>query len=92
MSEGARPIRSFVLRQGRVSNAQARCHEEGMPRWGIPYRPAVLDYTLSFARNAPTLLEIGFGMGETTATIASAHPEQNYLGIEVHTPGVGALL
>ncbi|MDO8933974.1 MAG: tRNA (guanosine(46)-N7)-methyltransferase TrmB [Rhodocyclaceae bacterium] len=91
-SELHRPIRSFVLRQGRVSNAQARYLEEGMPRWGIPYRAALLDLDAAFGRRAPRILEIGCGMGETTATIAAAHAENDYLGIEVHTPGVGSLL
>jgi tRNA (guanine-N7-)-methyltransferase len=85
-------IRSFVLRQGRVSVAQRRFHEEGMPRWGIPYRPGPLDLDAVFGRHAPRILEIGCGMGETTATIAAAHPQNDYLGIEVHTPGVGSLL
>ncbi|MDD5297808.1 MAG: tRNA (guanosine(46)-N7)-methyltransferase TrmB [Rhodocyclaceae bacterium] len=87
-----RPIRSFVLRQGRVSHAQARHLEELLPVWGIPYRPEILDLDAAFGRQAPKILEIGFGMGETTAAIAAAHPENDYLGIEVHTPGVGALL
>jgi tRNA (guanine-N7-)-methyltransferase len=86
-----RPIRSFVLRQGRVSSAQARYLETGMPRWGIPYRAALLDLDAVFGRHAPHILEIGCGMGETTATIAAAHPENDYIGIEVHTPGVGSL-
>jgi len=85
-------IRSFVLRQGRVSAAQRRFHEAGMPRWGIAYRPAALDLEAVFGRRAPRILEIGCGMGETTATIAAAHPQNDYLGIEVHTPGVGSLL
>lgn len=85
-------IRSFVLRQGRVSDAQRRFHEEGMPRWGIPYRPAALDLDAVFGRHAPRILEIGCGMGETTATIAAEHRQNDYLGIEVHTPGVGSLL
>jgi len=85
-------IRSFVLRQGRVSNAQQRYYDEGMPRWGIPYAAAPLDFAASFGRMAPTILEIGCGMGETTATIAAAHPENNFIGIEVHAPGVGSLL
>jgi len=87
-----RHIRSYVLRQGRVSNAQQRYHAEMMPKLGIPYRAAPLDLASAFGRTAPTVLEIGFGMGETTATIAAAHPDTNYLGIEVHTPGVGSLL
>jgi len=85
-------IRSFVLRQGRVSVAQARHYDEGMPRWGIIYRPAPLDLDAAFGRAAPRFVEIGCGMGETTAAIAAAHPENDYLGIEVHTPGVGSLL
>ena len=86
-----RTIRSFVLRQGRLSDAQARCYEEMMPTVGIPYRPAVLDLDQAFGRAAPRILEISFGMGETTARIALAHPQQDYLAIEVHTPGVGSL-
>lgn len=85
-------IRSFVLRQGRVSVAQLRFHEAGMPRFGIPYRPAALDLNAAFGRNAPKMLEIGCGMGETTAAIATMQPQNDYLGIEVHTPGVGSLL
>lgn len=87
-----RAIRSFVLRQGRVSNAQARAVETLLPRYGIPFAPAPLDLEGAFGRRAPKVLEIGFGMGETTAAIAAAHPENDYLGIEVHTPGVGNLL
>lgn len=85
-------IRSFVLRQGRVSSAQLRYHAEGMPRYGLPYAAAPLDLASVFGRAAPKILEIGCGMGETTAQIAAAHPENDYLGIEVHTPGVGSLL
>ncbi|CAG0964310.1 tRNA (guanine-N(7)-)-methyltransferase [Rhodocyclaceae bacterium] len=91
-SDSQRAIRSFVLRQGRVSSAQARYHEEGMPRWGISYRNARLDLDASFGRRAPRILEIGCGMGETTAIIAAANPQNDYIGIEVHTPGVGSLL
>ena len=85
-------IRSFVLRQGRVSHAQARHYENLLPVWGIAYQPAVLDLNAVFGRAAPKILEIGFGMGETTAAIAAAHPASDFLGIEVHTPGVGSLL
>ena len=87
-----RPIRSFVLRQGRVSNAQQRAHDTLLPRYGIPFVPHVVDLDQAFGRSAPKILEFGFGMGETTAAIAAAHPENDYLGIEVHTPGVGSLL
>ena len=84
-------IRSYVLRQGRVSNAQERYLADAMPRVGIAYQNAPLDLTAAFGRSAPVIVEIGFGMGETTAAIAAAHPQNNYLGIEVHTPGVGSL-
>jgi tRNA (guanine-N7-)-methyltransferase len=87
-----RGIRSFVLRQGRVSNAQRRAHVELLPLYGIPFAPQPLNLDHAFGRAAPKILEIGFGMGETTAAIAQSHPENDYLGIEVHTPGVGALL
>ena len=86
------PIRSFVLRQGRVSNAQRRAVDTLLSVYGIVYAPGALDFERIFGRSAPTILEIGFGMGETIALIAQAHPENNYLGIEVHTPGVGSLL
>ena len=85
-------IRSFVLRQGRVSNAQRRAVETLLPRFGIAYAPALLDLNAAFGRPAPKILEIGFGMGEATAQIALAHLQNDYLGIEVHTPGVGSLL
>jgi tRNA (guanine-N7-)-methyltransferase len=87
-----RPIRSFVLRQGRVSNAQQRAHDTLLPQFGIPYSPQVVDLDRIFGRSAPKVLEIGFGMGETTAFIAAENPANDYLGIEVHTPGVGSLL
>ncbi len=85
-------IRSFVLRQGRVSNAQHRAVETLLPKFGIAYAPARLDLHAAFGRPAPKILEIGFGMGETTAQIALAQPQNDYLAIEVHTPGVGSLL
>ena len=94
----SRSIRSFVLRQGRMSPAQTLAYETLMPRYGIAYaggdtapRPP-LDFTTVFGRSAPTILEIGSGMGETTAAIAAAMPEKNFIAVEVHTPGVGALL
>src|SRR6187549_1978869 len=92
MNATHRPIRSFVLRQGRVSNAQQRAHETLLPKYGIPYAPGLIDLDQVFGRHAPKILEIGFGMGETTTAIAALHPENDYLGIEVHTPGVGSLL
>jgi tRNA (guanine-N7-)-methyltransferase len=87
-----RPIRSFVLRQGRVTDAQRRACETLLPRFGIPYSREPLDLGRVFRRAAPRILEIGTGMGETSALIAAAHPEHDYIGIEVHTPGVGSLL
>ena len=92
MSAAHQPIRSYVLRQGRVSNAQRRAHETLLPRFGIPFREAPIDLDGIFGRSAPRILEIGCGMGETTAAIAAAHPHQDFIGIEVHTPGVGSLL
>ena len=86
------PIRSFVLRQGRISNAQRRACDVLLPKYGIPFKPDLIDLNHIFDRSAPKILEIGFGMGESTATIAQSHPENDYLAIEVHTPGVGSLL
>jgi tRNA (guanine-N7-)-methyltransferase len=85
-------IRSFVTRAGRLSTAQARSIEELGPQFFIPYAKAPLDVDLAFGRSAPTIFEIGFGMGETTAKIAAGMPEKNFIGVEVHTPGVGSLL
>jgi tRNA (guanine-N7-)-methyltransferase len=87
-----RPIRSFVLRQGRLSPAQRRALDELMPRYGIAFTPAPLDFDRVFGRRAPRVLEIGFGMGDTTVAIAEAQPERDFLGVEVHAPGVGSLL
>jgi tRNA (guanine-N7-)-methyltransferase len=87
-----RPVRSFVLRQGRMSPAQTRALTDLMPRYGLVYAPQPLDLSAAFGRRAPVILEIGFGMGETTAAIAKAQPQHDFLGLEVHAPGVGALL
>src|SRR5471032_2912520 len=87
-----RHIRSFVLRQGRVTPAQQRACDTLLPRFGIPYTVQQLDLTQAFGRSAPKILEIGFGMGDSTAGVALAHPENDYLALEVHTPGVGNLL
>lgn len=86
-------IKSFVKRRGHISKAQERAVEQGMPRWGIAYDPSKpIDFTQTWGRSAPNWLEIGFGMGETTAQIAAAHPHVNYLGVEIYTAGVGSLL
>ena len=86
------PIRSYVLRQGRFSRGQQRAYAELLPRFGIPYAPRPIDFPAAFGRRAPVVAEIGFGMGETTARIAAENPGNDYLAIEVHTPGVGSLL
>jgi tRNA (guanine-N7-)-methyltransferase len=86
------PIRSYVLRQGRFSRGQQRAYAELLPRFGVPYRKEPLDWRATFGRDAPVVAEIGFGMGETTARIAAENPGTNYLGMEVHAPGVGSLL
>jgi tRNA (guanine-N7-)-methyltransferase len=87
-----RPIRSFVVRAGRMTTGQARALEDLWPRYGVEYTPAPLDLDALFGRRAPRTLEIGFGNGEHLASLAAAHPERDYLGIEVHRPGVGHLL
>jgi len=85
-------IRSFALRRGHVTQGQRRAFEELLPRYGVPYRAAPLDFAALYGRATPTVLEIGFGMGETTAAIAAARPDLNFLGVDVFTAGVGALL
>ncbi|CAG1009660.1 tRNA (guanine-N(7)-)-methyltransferase [Burkholderiales bacterium] len=87
-----RPVRSYVLRQGRLSPAQARALDTLAPRYCLPYSREPVDFARVFGRRAPVVLEIGCGMGETTAAIAHAHPETDFVGIEVHGPGVGAIL
>ena len=88
----ARPIRSFVLRAGRMGPGQQRALDQLGPRFVLPYRDEPLDLGATFGRDAPTVLEIGFGMGDATAQIAAALPGTDFIGIEVHAPGVGALL
>ena len=87
-----RGIRSFVLRQGRTTPAQQRALDELLPRYGIEYRQEVLDPRTAFGRRAPLVLEIGSGMGETTAAIAAERPDTDFIAVEVHGPGVGSLL
>jgi tRNA (guanine-N7-)-methyltransferase len=84
-------IRSFVRRMGRCSAAQARHFQTMLSTIGVPYAPEPLDLERLFGRAAPKILEIGCGMGETTARIAGEHPENDYLGVEVHVPGIGSL-
>jgi tRNA (guanine-N7-)-methyltransferase len=86
-------IRSFVVRAGRIGPGQARALAELAPRFVLPLvADGPVDFAAVFGRSAPLVVEIGFGMGSTTATMAAAAPELNFLGIEVHPPGVGALL
>ncbi|CAD5372227.1 tRNA (m7G46) methyltransferase, SAM-dependent [Rubrivivax sp. A210] len=87
-----RPIRSFVLRPGRIGPGQQRALAELGPRYLLPYAPQALDLAATFGRSAPTVLEIGFGMGDATAQVAAAQPQTDFIGVEVHPPGVGALL
>lgn len=75
-----------------MSEAQKRAYEEGMRHWGIAWAPVEMDFEKAFARKAPVILEIGFGMGKTTAEIAESCPERDFLCVEVHTLGVGSLL
>ncbi|HSV58429.1 MAG TPA: tRNA (guanosine(46)-N7)-methyltransferase TrmB [Variovorax sp.] len=87
-----RRLKSFVKRGGRTTYGQAKAYEAYGPRFLLPYRAERLDLAAAFGREAPTVLEIGFGMGEATAHIAGLMPEKNFLCCEVHEPGVGALL
>jgi tRNA (guanine-N7-)-methyltransferase len=87
-----RTIKSFVIRAGRLTTGQAKAFGAFGEQFLIPYKTESLDPTTSFGRAAPTILEIGFGMGEATAHIASVRPDENFLCCEVHAPGVGALL
>jgi tRNA (guanine-N7-)-methyltransferase len=88
----ARPIRSYVLRAGRIGPGQQRALDELGPRFVLPFAVHPLDFAATFGRDAPTVLEIGFGMGDASAAIAAALPDTDFIGIEVHAAGVGALL
>ena len=87
-----RAIRSYVLRAGRMGSGQARALAELGPRFVLPFAAVPLDAAAVFGRSAPLVVEIGFGMGHATAQIAALSPETDFIGIEVHPPGVGALL
>ena len=88
----ARAIRSFVLRAGRLGSGQQRALQELGPQFLLPYQAQQADWPALFGRDAPRVLEIGFGMGQATAAIALARPELDFIGVEVHQPGIGALL
>ncbi len=85
-------IRSFVNRRSHITQGQQDALEAFLTTWSLAYRPTLLNLTETFEREAPTILEIGFGMGETTEKIALARPSDNFLGVEVFNAGVGALL
>ncbi len=87
-----RAIRSYVLRGGRLTAGQQRAFDQLWPQWGLDYAPAPIDPHRLFGNDHPVFLEIGFGDGEGLAEMARRHPERNYLGVEVHAPGVGHLL
>ena len=87
-----RDIRSFVLRQGKITSGQLKAINELLPKFGIEYNPQRCDLNAAFGRNNHKIVEIGFGMGHATWQIAKNNQENDYLGIEVHLPGVGALL
>ena len=88
-----REVRTFVLRAGHFTNAERKDYEELLPVWGIGYdKDSVLDFRKVFGNDNPVVIEIGFGMGRATAIIAENNPDINYLGIEVHKPGIGKLL
>ena len=87
-----RSIRSFVVRAGRMGPGQVRALETLGPRFVLPFVPNRFDFASAFGRDAPHVVEIGFGMGDATAQIAKALPGTDFIGVEVHTPGVGALL
>ncbi|WP_130831656.1 tRNA (guanosine(46)-N7)-methyltransferase TrmB [[Erwinia] mediterraneensis] len=93
--ENGRPlrrIRSFVRRQGRLTKGQQQALDQYWPLMGVEFQPEPLDLVALFGRNAPVVLEIGFGMGASLVNMAQSNPQQNFLGIEVHAPGVGACL
>ncbi len=93
MSTDARGrIRSFVVRPGRITEGQRKALETGLPRYGLARADGMLDAKAAFGREAPLVMEIGFGMGQSLVAMAGAAPNTNYLGVEVHRPGVGRLL
>ena len=87
-----RTVKTFVIRSGHFSSAERRDYEALLPVWGIEYSNRRLDFREIFGNGNPVVVEIGFGMGRATAIIAEENPEVNYLGIEVHKPGIGKLL
>ncbi|MCB1855137.1 MAG: tRNA (guanosine(46)-N7)-methyltransferase TrmB [Halieaceae bacterium] len=91
-SDSRRPIRSYVLRTGRMTDAQQRAFDRNWSRWGLEHSAGELDFDRVFGRGGPRVLEIGFGMGQSLVAMAAAAPDSNFIGVEVHRPGVGKLL
>lgn len=87
-----RAIKSFVMRAGRMTEGQQRGLDQGWPKFGLQLEDGLRDFDQVFGRTAPRTFEIGFGMGHSTLEMAAASPEQDFIGVEVHRPGVGALL
>lgn len=87
-----RPIRSFVLRTGRKTPSQERAYEQLWPIYGLSIADGMLDFDKLFGRSSDVVIEIGFGMGDSLVEMALAAPEQDFIGIEVHTPGVGRIM
>jgi tRNA (guanine-N7-)-methyltransferase len=87
-----RPVKSYVRREGRLTRAQKRALENLLPKYAFPESEAAVDFAAIFGRRAPTTLEMGFGNGDALADLAAANPDRNYIGVEVHRPGVGHLL
>jgi len=90
--EGRRPVRTFVRRGGRLTDGQKRALDELWPDYGIDEGGGRLDFSRLFGNDQPVILEIGFGNGAATWQMACSHPEQNFIGVEVHRPGIGRLL
>lgn len=91
-TDNYRPIRSFVRRQGRYTDAQKQAIRQYWTKYGIDFSGQPIDFNVIFGRSQPKTLEVGFGMGHSLLQMAKAHPEQDFIGIEVHEPGVGVLL
>lgn len=91
-AEHPRTIRSYVIRGGRLTSSQENALATQWPHFGLEAEAGVIDPTAVFGRHAPLVMEIGFGMGDSLLTMASANPERDFIGVEVHKPGVGRLL